>query len=158
MIGWPIGRNIVCSNPPSHFLPYNNSPLYLCFPFVGWWFTYSKSHIKCGSCFLTIVTRVFSMRVFGVANEVCNLVSTRVGPLYITSSWFFYYWLRFLYFGHRWDLDHSLSCLWLRLFIMFPFLGILEHYAEFDICTITMLEKLYGVGSFGGFINHLAHC
>jgi hypothetical protein len=41
---------------------------------------------------------------------------------------------------------------------MFPFLGILEHYAEFDICTITMLEKLYGVGSFGGFINHLAHC
>jgi hypothetical protein len=27
---------------------------------------------------------------------------------------------------------------------MFPFLGILQHYAKFDIRTITMLEKLFG--------------
>jgi hypothetical protein len=38
---------------------------------------------------------------------------------------------------------------------MFPFLSILQHYAEFNICTITTLEKLFGVGSFGVFIGHL---
>jgi hypothetical protein len=37
---------------------------------------------------------------------------------------------------------------------MFPFLVILHHYAEFDIHTIIILEKLLGVRSFGGFINH----
>jgi hypothetical protein len=40
---------------------------------------------------------------------------------------------------------------------MFSSLGILQQYAEFDTCTITTLEKLFGVGSFGGFIDHLAH-
>ncbi len=38
---------------------------------------------------------------------------------------------------------------------MFPSLGILHHYVEFNTCTITTLEKLLGVGSFDGFINHL---
>jgi hypothetical protein len=41
--------------------------------------------------------------------------------------------------------------------IMFPFSSILQHYAEFNIHTIAMLEKLLGVGTFGGFINHLTH-
>jgi len=41
---------------------------------------------------------------------------------------------------------------------MFPSLGILHHYVKFDIRTIAILEKLFGVGSFGGFIGHLAHC
>jgi hypothetical protein len=41
---------------------------------------------------------------------------------------------------------------------MFPFLGILQHYAKFNTCTIVMLEKLLGVGSFGGSISHLTHC
>jgi hypothetical protein len=41
---------------------------------------------------------------------------------------------------------------------MFPSLGILQHYVEFDIHTIVMLEKLLGVGSFGGSTGHLAYC
>jgi hypothetical protein len=40
----------------------------------------------------------------------------------------------------------------------FPSLSILQHYVEFDIRTIVMLEKLLGVRSFGGSIGHLAHC
>jgi hypothetical protein len=39
---------------------------------------------------------------------------------------------------------------------MFPFPGILQHYIEFNIHTITTLKKLFGAGSFGGFIGHLA--
>jgi hypothetical protein len=38
------------------------------------------------------------------------------------------------------------------------FVGSLHHYAKFDICTIVTLEKIFCVGSFGGFIGHLAHC
>jgi hypothetical protein len=41
---------------------------------------------------------------------------------------------------------------------MFPFLGILQHYIEFDIHTIATLEKLLGVESFNGYINHLTCC
>jgi hypothetical protein len=33
---------------------------------------------------------------------------------------------------------------------MFPFPSILQHYVEIDIHTIARLEKLFGVGSFGG--------
>jgi hypothetical protein len=40
---------------------------------------------------------------------------------------------------------------------MFPSLGILHHYVEFNTCTITTLEKLLGVGSFDGSISHLIH-
>jgi hypothetical protein len=40
---------------------------------------------------------------------------------------------------------------------MFPSLGILHHYVEFNTCTITTLENLLGVGSFDGSINHLVH-
>ncbi len=47
-----------------------------------------------------------------------------------------------------------LGCL---LCTMFPSLSILQHYAEFDTHAIVTLEKLLGVRSFGGFINHLAH-
>jgi hypothetical protein len=39
-----------------------------------------------------------------------------------------------------------------------PSLCILQHYIEFDIRTIALLEKLLGAGSFDGSINHLAHC
>jgi len=38
---------------------------------------------------------------------------------------------------------------------MFPSLGILHHYVEFNTCTITALEKLLGVGSFASSISHL---
>jgi len=40
---------------------------------------------------------------------------------------------------------------------MFPSLIILQHHVEFNICTIIMLEKILGAGSFGGSINHLTH-
>jgi hypothetical protein len=40
------------------------------------------------------------------------------------------------------------------LCIVFPSLGILQHYVNFDTCIITMLEKLLGVRFFGGFIDH----
>jgi hypothetical protein len=41
--------------------------------------------------------------------------------------------------------------------IVFPSLGILQHYIKFDICTIATLEKLFGVGSFSNLISHLTH-
>jgi hypothetical protein len=44
------------------------------------------------------------------------------------------------------------------LCIMFPSPSILQHYIEFNICIITMLEKLHGVGFFDGSIGHLVHC
>jgi hypothetical protein len=40
---------------------------------------------------------------------------------------------------------------------MFPSLGILQHYVEFDTHTIVMLENLFVGGSFNGFISHLVH-
>jgi hypothetical protein len=39
------------------------------------------------------------------------------------------------------------------LHISFPSPSILQHYVEFDIHTIFRLEKLFGVGSFGGFVS-----
>jgi hypothetical protein len=44
------------------------------------------------------------------------------------------------------------------LHIVFQFLCILQHYTEFDIHTIISLEKLLGVRSFSGYINHLTCC
>jgi hypothetical protein len=40
---------------------------------------------------------------------------------------------------------------------MFPSLGILQHYAKFNIHTMATLEKLLGVRSFGGSISHLTN-
>jgi hypothetical protein len=50
-----------------------------------------------------------------------------------------------------------LSALATLLCTLFPFLGILQHYTKFNIHTITTLDKLFGAGSFGGFIDQLAH-
>ncbi len=41
---------------------------------------------------------------------------------------------------------------------MFPSPSILQHYIEFDIRTITTLEKLLSARSFGVIIGHLACC
>jgi hypothetical protein len=41
--------------------------------------------------------------------------------------------------------------------IIFPSLGILQHYTKFDACTMVMLEKLLKLGSFGTIVGHLAH-
>jgi len=40
---------------------------------------------------------------------------------------------------------------------MCPSPYILQYYVGFDIHTITMLDKLFSEGSFGGSIDHLAH-
>jgi len=32
-----------------------------------------------------IIARIISIMVFSVANEMCGLISTKVGPFYITS-------------------------------------------------------------------------
>ncbi len=50
--------------------------------------------------FLMFVILVFNIRALSVTNEVCSLVFTRVGLLYIDFSWFFYFQLGFSYFGH----------------------------------------------------------
>jgi hypothetical protein len=78
----------------------------LVFSFIGRWYSYSKSYIICGCCFFIIVTKFFGIKVFNAISKVCNLVSTRVGPLYIISSWFSYI--------------HVLAChiLWLPSFMV----------------------------------------
>jgi hypothetical protein len=43
------------------------------------------------------------------------------------------------------------------LHIIFLSLVILQHYVEYDSCTIVTLEKLLGVGSFNTIAGHLAH-
>jgi hypothetical protein len=40
---------------------------------------------------------------------------------------------------------------------MFPSPNILQHYIDFNINTIVILEKRLGARSFGGSIDHLAH-
>jgi hypothetical protein len=71
----PIEKNIVCfgpiatTHPTCVFLLLVND---------------SRSCIRCGSYFFTIVVGVDIIK--GAANKVCNFVSIGVGPLYITSS------------------------------------------------------------------------
>ncbi len=45
------------------------------------------------------------------------------------------------------------QCLGYLFHTMFPFLSILQHYVEFNTCTVITLEKSLGVGSFGGSMN-----
>jgi hypothetical protein len=85
-IGGPIGRRVVCSSSLSNHSPYNNNPPYLCIIFLRRWYTYSMFRIRCGSYIFMIAKGVINNRFFNVANEMCNLVSSRVGPLYIISS------------------------------------------------------------------------
>jgi len=80
----PNRNYIVCFCSLLHFSPYSNNPPYLCSPFVGRWYTYSRSNTKCGSYFFMITTWIFNIWAFNVANEVCNLVSIQGRPLYIT--------------------------------------------------------------------------
>jgi hypothetical protein len=87
---WPFGRNVVCFNSFSHSSPYINYPPYLCFPFVGKWYTYSRFCIRCGLKKIMIVIKNFNIQAYNAVSEMCSLVFTRFGPLYITSFWFFY--------------------------------------------------------------------
>jgi len=41
--------------------------------------------------------------------------------------------------------------------IIFLSPNILQRYTKFDACTIAMLKKLLGLGSFGTIVGHLAH-
>ncbi len=43
-------------------------------------------------------------------------------------------------------------------YIVFPSLGILQRYTEFDVCSIVMLEKQLGSRSFGTIVGHLVCC
>ncbi len=108
-IGGPIGRNVVWSNSSSRSLSYSNSPPYLCFPFVDKWYTYSRSYIRCGSCFFTIRAGIFSIKAFNTSIEMCSLVFTGVRPLYITSLLLTQV---FVFWAHQWDPNYSLSHLW----------------------------------------------
>jgi hypothetical protein len=85
MIGGPIEKNIVYFSLVSRSLLYNNSSPYLCFPFIGKLYTCSTSHIKYGSYFFIIGARIFNIKAFSATKEVCNMVSIKIGPLYITS-------------------------------------------------------------------------
>jgi hypothetical protein len=40
---------------------------------------------------------------------------------------------------------------------VFPSLGILQHYIEFNVRTIAMLEKLLVLRSFGTIVGHFVH-
>jgi hypothetical protein len=40
---------------------------------------------------------------------------------------------------------------------MFPSPCVLQHYVKFNIHSIATLEKILGVGFFGGFIGHLVY-
>ncbi len=42
--------------------------------------------------------------------------------------------------------------------LCFLALGILQHDIKFDSCTMAMMEKLLGTGSFGIMTGHLACC
>ncbi len=95
----PIQRNIVYFNSLLHFLLYSNNPPYLCFPFIGGRYVYSRFCIRYDSYFFLIIGRIFNIRAFNVANKMCGLVSTGVEPLYINSFSFFYSQFGFLYFG-----------------------------------------------------------
>ncbi len=95
----PTRRSVVCFGTPSCSLPYNSSPPYLCFMFLGEWYTYNRSYIKSGSCVVIIVGGIINIWAFSVTNEVCSLVSIGVKPLYIIFSWLFYFWFGFWYFG-----------------------------------------------------------
>jgi hypothetical protein len=81
----PIERSVVCSSSLSRFLPYNNNPPYLCFPFFGKWYTYNRFCIICNFNVFMIVAGVINIMVFNATNKVCSLVSTWVWPFYITS-------------------------------------------------------------------------
>jgi hypothetical protein len=189
MIRGSIRRSIIYSGSLSRSSPYNSSTPYLCFPFLGGWYTYNRSCIRCGSYIFMITGRVINIRFFSAANEMCSLVSSGVGPLYITSSRLSYSRFGFSYFGCTsgihiicWIvvagiLHENLGTIFsLPMFInpqaafamfllryaqcssylfctVFPFPSILYHYVEFDICTIVMFEKLFGVKSLGGFIG-----
>ncbi len=95
----PIGRSVVCCGSPLCFSTYSINPPYLCFPFLSGWYRYNKFYIRCGSYIFMIAKGVINIRAFNTTNEVCSLAFTRVRPLYITSSWFFYSQFKFSYFG-----------------------------------------------------------
>ncbi len=100
MIRDPLGRTLFALVHFCIFHPITTSHPICVFPFVREWYANDRSCVKCGFWFFTIVAWIFSIKVFSVASEMCSLVSTRVGPLYITSPWLFYSRLGFSYFGH----------------------------------------------------------
>ncbi len=112
----PIGKNIVYYGS---FLPYSNNPPYLCFPFVGRWYAYSRSSIRCGSCFFTIRAKVFNIKTFSAVKLKCVVWSPQGLDHSISFFPCFLFLIRiFIFWAHWWDLDHLLNRLWLKLFMM----------------------------------------
>ncbi len=80
------------------FCPIVVTHLTLYFSFVGRWYAHSWSYLRCVTYFFAIIRGVWSIRIFSVIDKMCSLVSTRVSPVYITSSRFFCTWIRFSYY------------------------------------------------------------
>jgi hypothetical protein len=95
----PIGRSVISFNSHSHYSPYNDSPPYLCFPFVVNDTNIVGLALDVVLVFFMIWARIFNIRFFNVTSEVCILVTIGVKPIYITSFWLPYFWLKFSYFG-----------------------------------------------------------
>ncbi len=68
-IRYTIGRSVVYSNSFLRFLPYSNIPPYLCFPFLSGWYTYNRSHIRCGFCIFIIIRKIISIWYFSATSE-----------------------------------------------------------------------------------------
>jgi len=114
----PIGKNVVCPNSLLQSSPYNYNPPYLCFLFVGGWYTYIRYWSNVVPISFMIAIKNFNIKAFNATSEMCSLVSMRVGPLYKTSFWFFLFLTRiFIFWVHQWDPNHSLNYLWLKLFM-----------------------------------------
>jgi hypothetical protein len=92
----PIGRSVVCYLSPPCFLHYSNNPPYLCFPFVGKWYAYNRSHIKCSYLFLQLQQEFFALGLsmqlikFGFHRGYTILYHFLLTFLFLT--WVFIFW------------------------------------------------------------------
>lgn len=72
-----------------HYLPYCNNPPYVCFSFICWWYACCWSCFRCGTYFFMLTRKINSIRIFNLTNKMCNLISTWIGLVHITSIRFF---------------------------------------------------------------------
>jgi len=101
--------------------------------------------------FLMIVARVFNIRTLSVTNEMCSLVSTRVGLLYIISFWFFYSQFGFLYFGHTNGIQIIIESFVVKalhedlgtIFSLLMFINTHMAFAMFSLCYVQCPSYLF---------------
>jgi hypothetical protein len=82
-----------CIKSSLHFLSHCSNPPNLCFSLIGKWYTHNWSCFEHVTFFFAITKILYNIRTFNAINKVCSLVSTRVKPIYITSSKFSYIWI-----------------------------------------------------------------